>query len=65
MSKRNKPYTATADQVLMLDDILLQLADRSRHPDKYGLDADQLRQNNQALEHLNELIARIGKVTSH
>ncbi len=65
MSKRSKPYTATADQVLMLDDILLQLADRSRHPDKYGLDADQLLQNNQALEHLTELMARIGKVTSH
>jgi hypothetical protein len=65
MSKRSKPFTATADQVLMLDDILLQLADRSRHPDKYGLDADQLLQNDQALEHLNELMARIGKVTSH
>jgi hypothetical protein len=65
MSKRSKPYTATADQVLMLDDILLQLADRSRHPDKYGLDADQLLQNNEALEHLNELMTRIGKITSH
>jgi len=49
MAKSSKSFTATPDQILMMEDILIQLAARSEHPEKFGLSGDDLLENNEAL----------------